>query len=181
MGTDQLGNRKRAVMVFSRIGCAQKLAESTIGKGTTFSRAAKAPHTIWASAPEASRRWTWAVIVLLTACVGRPMIVQSQSTEWTTFRNRRAPRGCVYMKATIPITSANVAVPREFARPPAVVVSSAILLFEDVDYFFPTFLKGEVATVKPNWLISEPLRVTQIRPHQSEVLLCGIHGVNESE
>jgi hypothetical protein len=183
VGADQPGDRERAMMIFSMVGCAQKPAKSTLGKGTTFSRAAQAPYKIWASAPEASRRSTWSIVVLLTICLGSPMIVQSQSTDSTRSRNHRAPRGCAYMKATIPITSANVAAPREFVRPPAVVGSSVNLLFETVagDCFPATFLAGQPASVKPNWLISAPLRVTQISPHQCEVLLCGLHGVNDSQ
>jgi hypothetical protein len=172
------------MMVFSRICCAQKLAKGMIGKGTTFSRATTDPSRIWASAPEASRRQlAWAVVVLLTVCVGVSTVAQAQNTESTVSRNHRAPRGCVYTKATILITSANVSAPREFARSSAVVGSSVDLLFEAVagGYFPANFLAGEAASIKPNWLTSAPLRVTQTRPRQAEVLLCGLHGVNDSE
>jgi len=169
-------------MAFEMVVHASGLSKRRNGKGTTYSRAVKAPLGMWASAPEGSRRRpAWAVVVLLTICAGSPMIVHSQNTESITSRTHRAPRGCAYMRASIPMNSANVVAPREFARSPAIVGSPVSLLFEAVDYFPPTFLEGEVAKPKPNWLISAPLRVTQIRPRQGEVLLCGFHGVNDSE
>jgi hypothetical protein len=183
MGADQSGYRKRPMMGFSRTGGAQKLAKSKIGKGTTFSRATKAPPAIWASAPEGlGRRPAWVVFALLTISMGSSIIVHSQNTESTTFRTRSTPRGCAYMRTTIPTTSANVAVPREFARAPKAPGWSFDPLVESVPGdSLRAILAREELGIKPEWLLSADLRVTKNRPHQGEVLLCGLHRVSDSE
>jgi hypothetical protein len=168
-------------MFFATVGYANGPAKSRNGKGTTYSRAATAPHSSRASAPEVSpRRTTWAIALVLIICVRPLTLGQAQSTGSTTIRTHRAPGGCVYWPAWI--TSANVTTPREFARIPAIVNSSVEPVIEEVtvDYFLLPVT--EVESARPIWLISAPPRLADIRPPAGKVVLCGLHGlVSDSE
>ena|ERR1700691_4528976 len=170
-------------MPFATVGYANRPANGRNGKGTTSSRAATTPHRSRASAPEVSPWRAWAVVLVLSICAASLTLVQAQSAGSTAIRAHRAPRGCVYMKVTFPTTSANVEAPLEFARTPANVDSSVKFMMEGHvdDYSLSSISLGEVAGVKPIWLMLAPLRTTEIRPREREVLLCGLHGVNDSE
>jgi hypothetical protein len=185
MGTDQPGHRERAMrMSFATVSYAKGPAKSRIGKGTTYSRAATTPHRSRASASEGSHlRTAWASALVLIVGVGSLTLAHAQSSGSTATGTQRAPRGCVYERTTVPSTSANVTAPREFARIPAIVAPSAKSVIEVVasDDFLPAIPAAEVESVRPIWLISAPLRVTRIRLHEGEVLLCGLHGANNSD
>ena len=172
MGPDQPGDREWTVI--------KSIATVETGKGTTFSRAERDASKTRALAPE---------VVLIVVGVMTAVCVQAQTS---TIHLPVAPRGCAFMKVADAFTATTT--PKEFRRNRSNIRPRGVFWRDltDIDSWSEfTSREGVGFQEAPQYVIAEttPVRLPLISPAfrhvdsqtDSFVLVCGLHGFNDSK